>query len=153
MSTNKIGEKVALFWIAWAFIEEKNGNIKLADHTYVKGLRYLAEPRDLLNKRYQQFQRRMTRKYLSGEGDNLESVSKTDASRNFNTTSNNLSFRIPQRSFGETISATVPIQNSNQPMPFAIFDESATTEQSIEPTIWPNLGSEAERKKENEGNF
>ena len=31
MNTNKIGEKVALFWIAWGFIAEKAENFKLAD--------------------------------------------------------------------------------------------------------------------------
>jgi hypothetical protein len=39
MSTNKIGEKVALFWIAWAFVAEKANNFKLTDQIFQKGIR------------------------------------------------------------------------------------------------------------------
>lgn len=34
---NRIGEKVALFWVAWAFVAEKAGNDQLADRLYEKG--------------------------------------------------------------------------------------------------------------------
>jgi hypothetical protein len=36
MQVNKIGEKVALFWIAWAFVAEKAGNNKLTDQIFQK---------------------------------------------------------------------------------------------------------------------
>lgn len=151
MSANHIGEKVALFWIAWAFIEEKNGNTKTADQIYVKGLRYLAEPRDLLNKRYHQFQRRMTRKYLSGESDGVESQARQiEPPRSFG---NNAGLRAPlsaapQRRFGEPIAASNAAST-----PFTIFVDpgDAPANNDVNIAIWPNLGSESERKKENEG--
>lgn len=65
MQSNKIGEKTALFWVAWAFVAEKAQNYKLTDQIFQKGIRKLAEPKDLLQKRYQQFQRRLARIYLN----------------------------------------------------------------------------------------
>jgi len=65
MQSNKIGEKVSLFWIAWAFVAEKAENFKLTDQIFTKGLKKQAEPRDLLQKRYQQFQRRMARHLIN----------------------------------------------------------------------------------------
>lgn len=38
MYNNKIGERVALFWIAWGFVAEKTQNYKLADQIFQKGL-------------------------------------------------------------------------------------------------------------------
>ena len=57
MQSNKIGEKVSLFWIAWAFVAERANNFKLTDQIFSKGIKRQAEPKDLLQKRYQQFQR------------------------------------------------------------------------------------------------
>jgi hypothetical protein len=37
MGANRIGERVSLFWIAWAFVAEKAGNNKLADQIFQKG--------------------------------------------------------------------------------------------------------------------
>lgn len=82
MQSNKIGEKVAVFWIGWAFVAEKAENFKLADQIFQKGLRRKTEPKTLLQSRYQQFQRRMARHFISrAEGGELniqedETVSK-----------------------------------------------------------------------------
>jgi hypothetical protein len=65
MQTNKIGERVSLFWIAWGFVAEKAENFKLADQIFQKGIRRLAEPKELLQQRYRQFQRRMARHFLN----------------------------------------------------------------------------------------
>jgi len=65
MQVNKIGIKVSLYWIAWAFVVEKLGNFAMTDKIFQKGLRMQAEPKDLLQKRYQQFQRRLARHYLN----------------------------------------------------------------------------------------
>jgi len=37
MSTNKLGERVALFWVAWAYVAEKALNYKLTDQIFQKG--------------------------------------------------------------------------------------------------------------------
>ena len=39
MQANKIGEKVSLFWVAWAFVAEKTENFKLTDQIFQKGIR------------------------------------------------------------------------------------------------------------------
>ena len=44
---------------------EKAENFKLTDQIYQKGMKKQAEPKDLLSKRYQQFQRRLARHYLN----------------------------------------------------------------------------------------
>ncbi|KAJ1390469.1 Mad3/BUB1 homology region 1-domain-containing protein, partial [Ochromonadaceae sp. CCMP2298] len=36
MGANKIGERVSLFWIAWAFVAEKAGGWKLTDQIFQK---------------------------------------------------------------------------------------------------------------------
>ena len=80
MQSNKIGEKAALFWVAWAFVAEKAQNYKLTDQIFQKGIRKLAEPKDMLQKRYQQFQRRLARIYLNN-ADSLPSESTSESSR------------------------------------------------------------------------
>lgn len=65
MQSNKIGERNALFWVAWAFVAEKSVNFKLADQIYQKGVRKLAEPKEMLQTRFHQFQRRLARHYIN----------------------------------------------------------------------------------------
>ncbi len=62
MQSNKIGERVALFWIAWAYMAEKIGNYELTEQIFKKGIKKLAEPKKLIEGRFSQFQRRMARK-------------------------------------------------------------------------------------------
>lgn len=37
MNTQLIGQKTALFWIAWAYVAERAQNYKLADQIFQKG--------------------------------------------------------------------------------------------------------------------
>jgi hypothetical protein len=39
MQSNKIGERCALFWIAWAFVAEKAENFNLTDQIFQKGMK------------------------------------------------------------------------------------------------------------------
>jgi hypothetical protein len=39
MQANKIGTKLSLFWIAWAFVVEKLGNYAMTDKVFQKGIR------------------------------------------------------------------------------------------------------------------
>jgi hypothetical protein len=39
MQANKIGTKLSLFWIAWAFVVEKLGNFAMTDKIFQKGIR------------------------------------------------------------------------------------------------------------------
>ena len=74
MQSNKIGDKCALFWVAWAFVAEKAQNYNMTDQIYQKGLKRQAAPRELVVKRYHQFQRRMARLMLDREknGESLD---------------------------------------------------------------------------------
>eukprot|EP01031_Cornospumella_fuschlensis_P026135 gene26135-31558_t len=65
MYTNKIGERLSLFYVAWAFVAEKDANMKAADTIFQKGIKRLAEPKDILVKRYHQFQRRLARQFIN----------------------------------------------------------------------------------------
>jgi hypothetical protein len=150
MYTNKIGVRHALFWIAWAFVAEKVGNMKFADQIYLKGQKYLAEPKDLLSKRYHQFQRRMTRKFLNNEDiDTLPSVPEKRSDRP------------PQRKGLSVISdkpVNIPSHDSKKEKAvtsngnFQIFtDNGGANENNPKPVkeSWNNLGKESERRKEN----
>jgi hypothetical protein len=64
MHKSKIGVKVPLFWVAWAFVAEKNGQDNFADKLFVKGIEELGRSDEMLVTRQKQFQRRLARKYL-----------------------------------------------------------------------------------------
>ncbi|KUG00661.1 inactive serine/threonine-protein kinase bub1 [Phytophthora nicotianae] len=76
---NKIGERVSLFYIGWAYVLETMANYPQAHKIYLKaGQKYVhlrlhsgvlsyienAEPQDLLERKYKEFQRRMSRQWL-----------------------------------------------------------------------------------------
>jgi hypothetical protein len=64
MAKNKIGQKHAVFYNAWANISERNQNFKKADKIYQKGIDMLAEPVQTIKTYQAQFARRMSRKWL-----------------------------------------------------------------------------------------
>jgi len=65
----KVGHKSATFWCAWAFVEEQEGDYKLAEQIYSKALHKGIEPVKLLKDRYGQFKRRMSRIWLNPSQD------------------------------------------------------------------------------------
>lgn len=66
----KIGGHVAIFWIAWAFVAEKENDFPFAEQIFKKGISKKAEPRQMLKLRHQQFQRRMSRHWLNSSKTN-----------------------------------------------------------------------------------
>jgi hypothetical protein len=149
MYTNKIGVKHALFWIAWAFVAEKQANVKFADQVFLKGQKYLAEPKDLLSLRYHQFQRRMTRKFLNGEDvdistlhskDKLKSTSEVASRRGLTVISERKNSGNPQKSSSDKPNAAA----------FEIFTDNGQSSRPVKGT-WNNLGTDSERRKENTG--
>eukprot|EP00948_MAST-09A_sp_MAST-9A-sp1_P001409 g1409.t1 len=76
-----IGEDLALFYIAWAFVAEKADDCKLADDIYQRGIHRRAQPLDQLKQRFRQFQRRMSRKWLNTNQDSTTSSSRHSSSR------------------------------------------------------------------------
>lgn len=149
MYNNKIGCKVALFWLAWAFVAEKNGNLKLADQIYNKGLRRFAEPKDLLQKRYHQFQRRLARKCISDDPNSIEIIEEKPMHTNKSSSfikSKSASIKNDKNLQTQFSIFEEPKLNGN----FAIFDEN-NDENNDEKSHWKILGSENERHKENKG--
>jgi checkpoint serine/threonine-protein kinase len=64
----QIGVTVAIFWAAWAFVAEKDGDYKFAEKIFEKGIRKKALPLKYLFQRQKQFQRRMSRHWLNSTG-------------------------------------------------------------------------------------
>ena len=157
MNSNKIGDRVSLFWIAWAFVAEKAGNHKLTDQIFQKGIKKMAEPKDILQKRYQQFQRRLARHYLNlAENGELDNESdNTSAAKNV------LSVRSSGHSGAQSqsnqtlsrVAVNKPATHSTSNSTFNIFNDSSNQNNNLLPenSQWKTLGSENQRKKENEG--
>ncbi|KAI9922386.1 hypothetical protein PsorP6_002457 [Peronosclerospora sorghi] len=61
---NKIGEHVSLFYIGWAYVLETIANYPQAHKIYLKASQKNAKPQDLLERKYKEFQRRMSRQWL-----------------------------------------------------------------------------------------
>lgn len=61
----KVGQTTALFWVAWAFVAEKDGDFPFAEQIYKKGISKDAQPMNMLKVRHKQFQRRMSRHWLN----------------------------------------------------------------------------------------
>ena len=61
MVLKNIGDELALFWVARAFVAEKAKDFTEADALFARGTALGARPRDLLAKRRREFERRMKR--------------------------------------------------------------------------------------------
>ncbi len=62
---SKLGERVAIFWLAWAWVAEKKGDFPFADKLFRKAKEKKAKPGKIVEERYKQFQRRMSRHWLN----------------------------------------------------------------------------------------
>ncbi|KAH9115974.1 hypothetical protein LEN26_006839 [Aphanomyces euteiches] len=69
---SKIGDKLALFYIAWAFLSEKRGKIKDAEAIFNRGFLKKAEPREVLKKKHEEFNQRISKKWTN-DSENSES--------------------------------------------------------------------------------
>lgn len=65
--SNGIGEDLALFYVAWAFVVERAKNYALADKIYTRGKNRLAQPVEELKEKHRQFQRRMSRVAIAAQ--------------------------------------------------------------------------------------
>ena len=72
--THKVGSEVAIFWLAWAWVAEKKKDFQFADKIFRKAVLKKAQPVKVVNERYKQFQRRMSRHWLNSNANNPESV-------------------------------------------------------------------------------
>ena len=65
MSRIKVGTKVSLFWVAWAWVAEKAEDFQFTEKIFQKALKTGAQPRKFLEERQRQFLRRMSRHWLN----------------------------------------------------------------------------------------
>ena len=155
MQANKIGIRVALFWIAWAFVAEKLKNYSLTDKIFQKGIKMHAEPKQVMAKRYQQFQRRLARHYInmaeSGESSLPPSTSTSSSStrrvlghaggsEEQHTTSRSKSHRETKDNFNIFCDETSKKVKDHH----EVGDTAANVS-------WKSLGDERSKSKENAG--
>ena len=157
MQSNKIGEKSALFWVAWAFVAEKAQNYKLTDQIFQKGIRKLAEPKDMLQKRYQQFQRRLARIYLNNADILPSEQLSSESSRKALGSLSRQQVQSGHRGGSNASPAILPMP-SNQPRPSASSrNNDIHTDAIFQPTglsenaHWRSFEPMATQSKENAG--
>lgn len=90
-----VGTKVALFWIAWAWVAETKGDYAFCEKIYKTGLAKEAAPLALMQQRQKQFQRRMTRHWLNASqqsgrhtGEGQETMKRRSMEQNVDSSSN-----------------------------------------------------------------
>ncbi|XP_021371994.1 mitotic checkpoint serine/threonine-protein kinase BUB1 beta-like isoform X2 [Mizuhopecten yessoensis] len=66
MKDQAIGVDLASFYLAWAWTNEQMGNSKKSDLIFQEGIRRLAQPLDVLERRHKEFQMRMMREGMIG---------------------------------------------------------------------------------------
>ena len=118
MARHRVGESLALVWVARAFVAEKAKKFADADALFARGLEKGAAPRELLEKRRREFERRMRRHWLNQQ-QQAPVVPKEPVVREPPT---------PPRSVDEDATATatqVLALHKATAQPFAIFDEKA----------------------------
>ena len=119
MARHRVGESLALVWVARAFVAEKAKKFAEADALFARGLEKGAAPRELLEKRRREFERRMRRHWLNQQQQAPVVVPKEPVAREPPT---------PPRSVDEDATATatqVLALHKATAQPFAIFDEKA----------------------------
>ena len=67
MARHRVGESLALVWVARAFVAEKAKQFADADALFARGLELKAAPQELLAKRRREFERRMRRHWLNNQ--------------------------------------------------------------------------------------
>lgn len=62
---HKIGEYVAIYWLAWAWVAEKRKDFPFAEKIFNQALKKEAKPLKTVQERHKQFMRRMSRHWLN----------------------------------------------------------------------------------------
>jgi len=171
MSKIKVGTKVSLFWVAWAWCAEKAEDFQFTEKIFQKALSVGAEPRKLLVERQKHFLRRMSRHWLNasqaagGEEEEedggrgaLNSLSSEGVSRNDRTGTSGHVQQRPNGASRTTSSRLRPPQGRRDNKPavgFAIFQEEGSSprdvfeDDEIAPGGRQRLAKQSESTKEN----
>lgn len=163
----KVGSHTALFWIAWAFVAERNNDFPFAEKIFKKGISKNAQPLQLLKSRHQQFQRRMSRHWLnnSQRNDTLDEEDEDATVRSrgvlggiphgLRTNERSASIRQLSRTFGARQSRDAARQNSssNSTHALTIYVEEGNADDgyNLDQTHGRSrvIETQADRKKEN----
>jgi hypothetical protein len=166
----KVGSHTALFWIAWAYVGERNNDFPFAEKIFKKGISKSAQPLQLLKTRHQQFQRRMSRHWLnnSQRNDQLDDEEDESTSRSRGVLGGISSDRLQRndrapsmrqtqrpRTFGARQPPAPCRQNSNVNVPndLAIYvdEDNADAGYNLDKSFGRSrvIETQAERKKEN----
>ena len=73
-----VGTLTALFWVAWAWVAEKQSDFQFTEKIFQKALSVGAEPKKFLEERQKQFLRRMSRHWLNASQANEDDVEDGD---------------------------------------------------------------------------
>ncbi|KAL7524858.1 hypothetical protein ACHAWF_001112 [Thalassiosira exigua] len=124
MSRIKVGTKVAMFLVAWAWVVESKKDYPFAEKIFRKAIKVEPEPQEFLDKRYRHFLRSMSRHWLNasqtkddgldeeeedGGREALNSLSSGDVAQN-----NRAGSHQPQRGMGRTFSRSDRQQQQHQ---------------------------------------
>ncbi|EGZ23889.1 hypothetical protein PHYSODRAFT_296145 [Phytophthora sojae] len=156
---NKIGERVSLFYIGWAYVLETMANYPQAHKIYLKASQRNAEPQDLLERKYKEFQRRMSRQWLrmteeTGVSD-MDEVNHRRALESLSAYGTlELNDAQRQRLHQHHASARAQrVQQANAHKPVFIIYEDPVSH-TIDPFVgnggWKKLGTAQQQDKENE---
>ncbi len=134
MSKTKVGTKVSLFWVAWAWVAEKAQDFPFTEKIFQKALSVGAEPRQFLEDRQRQFLRRMSRHWLDashvmqedglGDGDDSEDCARkrgvlsslSSEGVSGNDRGSGLGRHAPPQQPNGPISTRPPSRSSNKPL-------------------------------------
>ena len=161
MNALKVGNKVALFWVAWAWLAEKRGDFSFCEKIFQKALRVGAEPKKFLLEREKQFLRRMSRHWLNTTKNDESLEEKSEECRGALNSLEERGGRVVERSTAPTgfpsrsqrESGRANMQ-SNSKAGFSIFqDENSVDHNGLDDENNNNQGfqltKECERTKEN----
>lgn len=71
---HRLGNDVAIFWLAWAWVAETKKDFQFAEKIFRKAIQKKAKPEKIVGDRYKQFQRRMSRHWLNANAEEAASV-------------------------------------------------------------------------------
>ncbi|CAH0476407.1 unnamed protein product [Peronospora belbahrii] len=157
---NKIGERVSLFYIGWAYVLETMANYPQAHKIYLKASQKNAEPQDLLERKYKEFQRRMSRQWLrmteeNGSTSDIDEVTHRHALESLSTYGmlelNDAQRQQLQQHRASTRAQRVQKASAHKPV-FIVYEDPVV--RSVDPFggngCWKKLGTMQQQDKENE---
>jgi len=119
LHARSIGIQQSLFWIAWAWVAEKSGDYKTAEKIFKKAMSSDVTPMKMLEARYKQFVRRMSRHWIKKEEE--QSLHEETPTRPVLAQSAHVA--LSQRQANTTAATTAAAANNNPAPFFTVFTD------------------------------